>query len=53
MTWFRYGPLHSKVGTQGYLKTLEDAKAAGGRIEYGGQVISREGGYKYLQMCRY
>ena len=39
-----YGPLHSKVGVQGYLKTLEDAKAAGGVIEFGGNTIDREGG---------
>merc|ERR1719468_1009461 len=40
-----YGPLHSKVGLAGYLKTLEDAKTAGGVIEFGGKVIEREGNY--------
>ena len=40
-----YGPLHSKVGVEGYLKTLEDAKAAGGVIEYGGSTIDRAGNY--------
>ena len=40
-----YGPLHSKVGVANYLKTLEDAKAAGGVIEFGGKVIEREGNY--------
>jgi len=40
-----YGPLHSKVGVDGYLKTLEDAKAAGGVIEYGGATIERAGNY--------
>jgi len=40
-----YGPLHSKVGLAGYLKTLEDAKAAGGVIEFGGKVMEREGNY--------
>merc|ERR1719495_309121 len=40
-----YGPLHSKVGVANYLKTLEDAKAAGGVIEFGGNVIEREGNY--------
>merc|ERR1711973_890643 len=40
-----YGPLHSKVGVSNYLKTLEDAKAAGGVIEFGGKVIEREGNY--------
>merc|ERR1712111_128219 len=37
-----YGPLHSKVGVANYLKTLEDAKAAGGVIEFGGKVVDRE-----------
>jgi len=40
-----YGPLHSKTGVAGYLKTLEDAKKAGGNIEYGGNVIEGEGNY--------
>ena len=40
-----YGPLHSKVGVAGYLKTLEDVKAAGGTIEFGGNLIEREGNY--------
>ena len=40
-----YGPLHSKVGLAGYLKTLEDAQAAGGVIEFGGKVMEREGNY--------
>jgi len=40
-----YGPLHSKVGVQGYLKTVEEAKALGGVIECGGNSIAdREGG---------
>jgi len=40
-----FGPLHSKVGVSGYLKTIEDAKAEGGIVEYGGHVIEREGNY--------
>merc|ERR1712168_796955 len=40
-----YGPLHSKVGVNSYLQTIEDAKAAGGNIEFGGNVIDREGNY--------
>jgi len=40
-----YGPLHSKVGVDSYLQTIEDAKAAGGNIEFGGNIIDREGNY--------
>eukprot|EP00092_Neocalanus_flemingeri_P065917 GFUD01080231.1.p1 GENE.GFUD01080231.1~~GFUD01080231.1.p1 ORF type:complete len:561 (-),score=159.29 GFUD01080231.1:193-1821(-) len=40
-----YGPLHSKVGVEGYLKTLEDAKKAGGKVEFGGNIIEGEGNY--------
>ena len=40
-----YGPMHSKVGVEGYLKTLEDSKKAGGKIEFGGNLIEREGNY--------
>ena len=40
-----YGPLHSQVGVAGYLKTLEDAKMAGGKVAYGGNVIEGEGNY--------
>merc|ERR1719397_1260554 len=40
-----YGPLHSKVGVNSYLQTIEDAKAAGGNIEFGGNIIDREGNY--------
>ena len=40
-----YGPLHSKVGVDGYLQTLEDAKKAGGKVEFGGNIIEREGNY--------
>ena len=40
-----YGPLHNKVGVEGYLNTLEDAKKAGGSVEFGGNVIEREGNY--------
>ena len=40
-----YGPMHSKVGVEGYLKTLSDVKELGGKIEFGGKVIEREGNY--------
>ncbi len=33
-----YGPMHSKVGVQGYLKTLAEIKELGGIIEFGGKV---------------
>ena len=39
-----YGPLHSKVGVEGYKKTIEEAKSLGGKIEFGGNPIDREGG---------
>jgi len=40
-----YGPLHSKVGVDSYLQTIADVKAAGGTIEFGGNIIEREGNY--------
>eukprot|EP00095_Tigriopus_kingsejongensis_P003353 maker-scaffold787_size97196-snap-gene-0.11 protein:Tk03353 transcript:maker-scaffold787_size97196-snap-gene-0.11-mRNA-1 annotation:"alpha-aminoadipic semialdehyde dehydrogenase" len=41
-----YGPMHSQAGVAAYQKTLEDAKKAGGTIEYGGEVITdRQGNY--------
>ncbi|XP_059090365.1 alpha-aminoadipic semialdehyde dehydrogenase-like [Tigriopus californicus] len=40
-----YGPLHSKAGLEAYKKTLEDAKKAGGKIEFGGNVMNREGNF--------
>jgi len=40
-----YGPLHSKVGVEGYKKTIEEAKSLGGQIEFGGNTLDeREGG---------
>ena len=38
-----YGPMHSQVGVDGYKKTLEEAVKLGGKIEFGGKVIEREG----------
>lgn len=32
------GPLHTKVGIENYLKTIEEAKKLGGKIEFGGKV---------------
>ena len=40
-----YGPMHSKLGVEGYKKSVEEAIATGGKIEYGGKVIEREGHY--------
>ena len=40
-----YGPMHSQVGVDGYKKTIEEAKALGGKIEFGGNVVEREGSY--------
>ncbi|CAB4058213.1 ALDH7A1 [Lepeophtheirus salmonis] len=41
-----YGPLHSKNGIEAYKKTIQDAVAAGGKIEFGGKVIEdRPGNY--------
>merc|ERR1712088_555350 len=40
-----YGPMHSKVGVEGYKKSIEEAVATGGKIEFGGNVIEREGHY--------
>ncbi len=38
--------MHSKMGIAGYEKTIEEAKALGGKIEFGGNVIAdREGNY--------
>ncbi|CAH1796686.1 unnamed protein product [Owenia fusiformis] len=39
------GPLHSKAAVDQYLATIEEAKKDGGTIEYGGNVIEREGNY--------
>lgn len=38
-----YGPMHNSRGVDIYLKTVEDAKKLGGKIEYGGKVIDRPG----------
>ena len=32
------GPMHSKVGVEGYKKSIEEAVATGGKIEFGGNV---------------
>jgi aldehyde dehydrogenase family 7 protein A1 len=40
-----YGPLHGKGGIEGYQKTIEEALTLGGKIEYGGKVIEREGNF--------
>lgn len=40
-----YGPMHSQVGVEGYKKTVEEAVALGGKIEFGGNVVAREGNF--------
>lgn len=40
-----YGPLHSKAAVKQYQDTIAAIKAAGGKIEYGGEVVNREGNY--------
>merc|ERR1712106_850873 len=41
-----YGPLHSQQGVDGYLATIRDAQAEGGKVEFGGRVMTdREGNY--------
>lgn len=39
-----YGPLHSKAAVDGYMKTVEEAKALGGKLEFGGHTIDKDGG---------
>jgi len=39
------GPLHSEQGLQSYLSAVEDAKAQGGTVEVGGNVLDRAGFY--------
>ncbi|RXG61572.1 Alpha-aminoadipic semialdehyde dehydrogenase [Armadillidium vulgare] len=40
-----YGPMHSQQGVDGYLETLEQIRKEGGKLEYGGKVIDRDGYY--------
>ncbi|KAB7506375.1 Alpha-aminoadipic semialdehyde dehydrogenase [Armadillidium nasatum] len=40
-----YGPMHSQQGVDGYLETLEQIRKEGGKLEYGGKVIDRDGFY--------
>jgi aldehyde dehydrogenase family 7 protein A1 len=40
-----YGPMHSKAGIDGYLKTLAEVRQLGGKIEFGGNVIESEGNF--------
>ena len=39
------GPLNSKDGVQGYLDAIEKAKAAGGKVETGGEALDRKGNF--------
>ncbi|KAK7086425.1 Alpha-aminoadipic semialdehyde dehydrogenase [Halocaridina rubra] len=40
-----YGPMHSQQGVDGYLAAVKDAQGLGGKVEFGGKVIDREGFY--------
>jgi len=40
-----YGPMHSQVGIEGYKKTIAEAVSLGGKIEFGGKVVEREGNF--------
>lgn len=40
-----YGPMHSKAGVEGYQKTIEEAVQLGGKVEFGGNLMEREGNY--------
>jgi len=35
-----YGPMHTKSGVQEYIHALEEIKKQGGRIAFGGKVLS-------------
>lgn len=39
------GPMHSQQGIDGYLATIKEAQALGGKVECGGKVVEREGFY--------
>jgi len=40
-----YGPMHSQQGIDNYFSTLEEVKAAGGKLECGGKRIENPGRY--------
>jgi aldehyde dehydrogenase family 7 protein A1 len=40
-----YGPLHSPVSVDLYKQAIKDAVAAGGKVEFGGNVIKGEGNF--------
>lgn len=40
-----YGPMHSQQGVDGYLTTIEEAQALGGKVLFGGKVLDRDGYY--------
>ncbi len=37
--------MHSQVGIEGYKKTIAEAVSLGGKIEFGGKVVEREGNF--------
>lgn len=38
-----FGPVHSQVNIDNYLKTIDEAVKSGGKVEFGGKQIQREG----------
>ena len=40
-----YGPLHSEQSIANYKQSIEEAVKAGGKIEFGGNVLERDGNY--------
>ena len=40
-----YGPMHNAAGRDLFLRTIEDVKKLGGKIEIGGKTIDRPGFY--------
>lgn len=40
-----YGPLHSKVQVDQFVSTINEIAKEGGKIEFGGKIMNREGNY--------
>ena len=40
-----YGPLHTKASVENYERSVKEAVQLGGKIEFGGKVLDREGYY--------
>ncbi len=39
------GPMHTKASVKEFAETIEEIKKAGGKVEYGGEVLNRPGNY--------